>query len=77
MRGVHKKHSSIILKVVCMCSNCYEKYVEKTERIMLFCRLKDKDGYDEMLKLCTCQRYCNEQDKYIPYKQREGCKYFE
>lgn len=59
-----------------MCANCYEKYLEHARRIMLFCLRKAGNG-PELLKLCDCQRYCSEKDKYIPHKQKESCKYYE
>lgn len=61
-----------------MCKNCYEKYVERSGKIMLFCTLRDKDKEctSEMMKLCCCQRFCSDKDKYIPHKQKEGCKYY-
>ena len=60
-----------------MCKNCSEKLVERTGRIMLFCKLKGDIKDEDFSKICTCQRYCNEKDRYIPYKQRENCKNFE
>ncbi len=60
-----------------MCGNCYEKYVERSEKTMLFCKLKSKEmEQSELLGLCTCQRFCSDKDKYIPYKQISGCKYY-
>lgn len=44
---------------------------------MLFCKLKDNDTLpDEMMKLCDCQRYCPDEDSYIPHRQEESCKYY-
>ena len=62
-----------------MCKNCYEKMVKRSEKIMLFCKLLENDitNTSEMMKLCICQRFCSDKDKYIPYKQKEGCKNFE
>jgi len=47
-----------------------------SKKVMIFCHLKDTES-NELLKLCSCQRYCNNEDKYIPYKQVENCKYYE
>lgn len=58
-----------------MCIHCIEKYVERTERIMLFCDKKQTD--DLLANLCICQRYCSEKDRYIPYRQKEQCKEYE
>lgn len=45
---------------------------------MLFCKLKDnKESLSEMMKLCNGQRFCSDEDKYIPHKQKENCKYYE
>ena len=62
-----------------MCKNCYEKFVERSRKIMLFCKLldSDKEAKTEMMKLCICQRFCSDKDKYIPHQQKEGCKYYE
>ena len=59
-----------------MCKNCYEQYVERTGRYMLFCKLRE-DKIKEIERLCAAQRYCSEQDKYIPFKQVERCKKYE
>lgn len=61
-----------------LCKKCYEKLLERSGKIMLFCKLKDDEpNLSEMLKLCICQRFCSDKDKYIPHKQRERCKYYE
>ena len=59
-----------------MCRHCYEEYINRTDKIMLVCDLKN-DESDELLRLCICQRYCNKDDKYIPYNQKEQCKEYE
>lgn len=60
-----------------MCSNCYEYFTKRSNKIMLFCKLKEHEKTsNEMLNLCICQRFCSDEDKYIPYKQKEGCKYY-
>jgi hypothetical protein len=43
---------------------------------MLFCKLRE-DKTKEIERLCAAQRYCSEQDKYIPFKQVERCKKYE
>jgi len=62
-----------------MCNNCYEKFVNRSGKIMLFCKLRDKDSEakTEMKELCICQRFCSDKDKYIPNHQKEECKYYE
>ncbi|MEZ3425597.1 MAG: hypothetical protein K1W39_18165 [Lachnospiraceae bacterium] len=60
-----------------MCNNCYEHFSKRSNKIMLFCKLKEHEKTsNEMLKLCICQRFCNDKDKYIPYNQKEGCRYY-
>lgn len=60
-----------------MCKNSYEKFIERTGKIMIMCKfLENKSGTD-LSKLCICQRFCNEKDKYIPHHQKEGCKKYE
>lgn len=60
-----------------MCKYCYENFLERSGKIMLFCKLQDQDSETEMMKLCVCQRFCSDKDKYIPYQQKNGCKYYE
>lgn len=59
-----------------MCKNCYEKFVKRSGKTMLLCRIMQENNMEnaDMSKLCTCQRFCSDMDKYIPYKQKEGCK---
>ena len=58
-----------------MCKNAYEEYIERSGKIMLFCKLldADKEVKTEMMKLCICQRFWSDKDQYITYKQKEGC----
>lgn len=59
-----------------MCKNCYEKFVERSGKKMLFCKLLDEDKNlkNEMIKLCICQRFCKDKNKYIPNNQKQNCK---
>ncbi len=59
-----------------MCKKCYECLVNRTNKIMLFCSLKENEK-NELERLCSCQRFCSDEDKYIPHRQKEGCKYYE
>lgn len=43
---------------------------------MLLCKLKSNQT-SEIMKLCICQRFCPDKDKYIPHQQKSGCKYYE
>lgn len=62
-----------------LCRYCYEKYVNRSGKTMLLCKVKedDKNCTSEMMQLCICQRFCSDKDKYIPYKQSEKCKLYE
>lgn len=60
-----------------MCKNAYEKYIERSGKKMILCSLCDMDKTDDINKLCICQRFCSDKDKYIPYHQKEGCKKYE
>lgn len=61
-----------------MCKNCYEKFIERSKKTMLVCRLKEnEDVSGEMATLCLCQRYCSDEDKYIPWNQKVNCKNYE
>lgn len=59
-----------------MCNKCYEQFVYRTEKLMLFC-IQKKHESDELSQLCICQRFCSEKDKYIPHHQKSGCKDYE
>jgi hypothetical protein len=59
-----------------MCKNEYEKMSVSSKRIMLFCHLKEKET-NELLRICTSQKYCGEKEKYIATNQRVNCKYYE
>lgn len=60
-----------------MCGNCYEKFLKRSGKVMLFCKLLEKEHKNEMEQLCICQRYCSDKDKYIPHQQKERCKDYE
>jgi len=61
-----------------MCENAYEQVSERTGKIMIFCNLKNNGEKvrNEMMKLCICQRFCPDKDKYIPHQQKEQCKFY-
>ena len=50
-----------------MCKHCYKKFLERSNKIMLFCKLleENNDSKNEMTKLCIRQRFCDEKDEYI------------
>lgn len=56
-----------------MCKYCYEEFMERAGKIMLFCKLKNNEKL-QIGKLCACQRFCSDENKYIPYHQKENCK---
>ena len=60
-----------------MCRNAYEEYVERSGKVMILCKLRITNTSSDMEKLCVCQRFCSDKDKYIPHQQKEGCKYYE
>lgn len=57
-----------------MCKNAYEQLSDKTNKVMLFCRLRGKDA--ALSQLCISQRFCTEKDRYIEINQKNDCKYF-
>ncbi len=92
---------------MCLCKHCYEAFVPRSGKVMLYCRLLTQNrGYQNRSEqnccvqnsnnsstekgnsqippqttplsgLCLCQRYCPDQDKYIPHQQQSGCKQFQ
>ena len=59
-----------------MCKSSYQQMSVNSKKLMIFCHLKDAES-NELLRLCACQRYCNNKDEYIPHNQKENCKYYE
>ncbi len=59
-----------------MCKNCYEKFVKRSGKKMLICKLieESQEENTDMAKLCICQRFCSDKNKYIPNHQKERCK---
>ena len=73
---------------MCLCKHCYEAFVPRSGKVMLYCRLLTQNRgrliSDDQIPpvsplsgLCLCQRYCPDQDKYIPHWQQSGCKQFQ
>ena len=58
-----------------MCKNSYEKKSDRTDKTMVFCGLKGKDGALE--QLCISQKFCQKKDRYIATDQKKNCKYYE
>lgn len=58
-----------------MCKNAYEQVSERTNKIMIFCKLKGGDA--QLNQLCVSQRFCQNKDRYIEVNQKRDCKYFE
>ena len=56
-----------------MCKNCYEKFVKRSGKKMLICKLieESQEENTDMAKLCICQRFCSDKNKYIPNHQKE------
>lgn len=59
-----------------MCKNCYEKFVKRSGKNMLICKLtEESQGQNvDMAKLCICQIFCPDKNKYVPNYQKERCK---
>lgn len=58
-----------------MCGHCYEQIWEQSKKQMLFCRLKTEEPAAAQ-RLCPCQRFCPDRDKFIPFKQEENCRQY-
>lgn len=58
-----------------MCKHSYQKKSEQTGKVMIFCKLKEKDT--TLSNLCISQRYCANKDKYVVINQKRDCKHFE
>lgn len=58
-----------------MCKNAYEKKSERTEKIMIFCKLMGSDA--SLNQLCISQKFCSDKDRYIEVDQKRDCKYYE
>lgn len=59
-----------------MCKNAYEWLSEKTDKVMIYCKLKE-DCKNELERLCLGQYYCSEKDKYCERNQKVNCKKYE
>lgn len=58
-----------------MCKNSYEKISNRTNKKMIFCKLKGLDG--NLNQLCISQKYCSDKDCYVEIDQKRDCKYYE
>lgn len=58
-----------------MCKNAYEQLSERTNIIMIFCKLLGNDGFLE--QLCISQRFCPDKNRYIENEQKKNCKKYE
>ena len=58
-----------------MCKNAFEKLSERTNKIMIFCKLRGCNT--DLSNLCMCQRFCNDKDRYVETDQKKNCKYYE
>lgn len=51
-----------------MCKNAYEQISNRTEKLMIFCKLMGKDG--ALSQLCVSQKFCKDKDRYIEIDQK-------
>lgn len=58
-----------------MCKNAYEKISDRTEKTMIFCKLKGTES--TLSNLCISQKYCGDKNRYVAINQKRDCKYFE
>lgn len=58
-----------------MCKNAYEQISDRTQKKMIFCRLKGRDAV--LSQLCISQKFCAEKDRYVTIDQKTECKYYE
>ena len=58
-----------------MCKNAYEQISNRTEKLMIFCKLMGEDG--ALSQLCVSQKFCKDKDRYIEIDQNKDCKYYE
>lgn len=56
------------------CKHSYEKMSDRTKKYMLFCRAHEKDGIS---KLCICQKFCPDKNKYVANEQKKYCRDYE
>ncbi|MCI9077340.1 MAG: hypothetical protein HFH68_00255 [Lachnospiraceae bacterium] len=60
-----------------MCGNCYEKFVKRSGKTMLLCKLRASESTDETGQLCCFQHYCPDKEKYVANdSQNKDCKFY-
>lgn len=55
-----------------MCKNAYEQISDRTNKLMIFCKLKGNDG--TLDQLCISQRFCIDKNRYIENNPKGNCK---
>lgn len=58
-----------------MCKNAFEEFSKKTNKVMIFCKLRGNDS--SLSNLCVSQRFCQDVDRYVEVNQERDCKYYE
>lgn len=58
-----------------MCKNAYEQISNRTEKVMIFCKLMGQDG--SLNQLCISQKFCKDKDRYVEINQKRDCKFYE
>lgn len=60
-----------------MCNNCYEKFVERSGKTMLLCKLRASESTNETGQLCCFQHFCPDKDRYVANdRQNTECKFY-
>ena len=58
-----------------MCKNSYEQLSERTNKVMIFCKLMGNNG--ALSQLCVSQKFCRDKDRYVEIDQKKDCKFYE
>lgn len=60
-----------------MCNNCYEKFVGRSGKTMLLCKLRACECTNETGQLCCFQHFCPDKDRYVANERQDTeCKFY-
>lgn len=73
-----------------MCTHCYEKFVKRTGKTMLLCKLRASEStnngcqdlpatlmLNETRQLCCFQHFCPDKDRYVADERQDTeCKFY-